>query len=156
MRRLSPDERFASLESRFFASVRLDGPLGVHRPDLGPCWPWTGAQDAYGYGVIAFLGRALHTHVAAWAIAWGELPPKGMRFRHFACDLRLCSNPAHVRPKVAVENVLGSVNLAGWHEGRQACIRGHRFDRPNILLVPGGWACRTCRKEVERASRRRP
>lgn len=152
-----------SLEDRFFAAVRLDGPLAALRPDLGSCWPWGGAVDGSGYGVMWALGRPRHAHVVGWAIACNPepasppvFPPAGVRFEHFACEWNPCANPGHVRPKGAVENVLGARNLAAWHEGKRMCIRGHRFDRPNVLLVPGGWACRRCRKEVEQlASRER-
>lgn len=103
----------------------------------------------------------VHAHVVAWrlvAAQEGELigppPPRGLRFERFACGLRLCVNPAHVRPKVAVDNLLGSKNLAAWQLGRSVCLLGHELVPRNRLYVPGGWACRACRKDVERARRR--
>ena len=33
------------------------GEVPAHRPDLGPCWMWTGALNSGGYGHI-FLNRA--------------------------------------------------------------------------------------------------
>jgi len=132
--------------------VSVDGPVAAYRPDLGVCWLWTGTEDVYGYGVMKVEGRMVHAHVVAWRIARtqenqeiGDAPPKGLKFERFACGLALCVNPAHVRPKVAVDNLLGSKNMAAWHLGRSVCLR---------LYVPGGWACRACRKDVERSRRR--
>ena len=38
---MSPDER----KCRFYENVNKDGPVPAHRPDLGPCWVWTGPVD---------------------------------------------------------------------------------------------------------------
>jgi hypothetical protein len=142
------------VEERFFANVDTDGPIADLRPDLGPCWLWTGHLTGDGYPEIYRNGHNTHAHRVGWEIAWGKPIPKGLRLKHFACTRRLCVNPDHVRPKVAVENVLGSINLAEWNEGRSHCVMGHQFTKPNIIYVPGGWACRECRIEVARERRK--
>ena len=38
-------------EARFWQKVNKDGPLPAERPELGPCWIWTGANK-YEYGQI--------------------------------------------------------------------------------------------------------
>lgn len=37
-------------EDRFWAMVSKDGPVPAHRPELGPCWVWTGGKMNSGYG----------------------------------------------------------------------------------------------------------
>ena len=140
-------------EARFFAQVDRDGPPAALRPDLGACWLWLGSTSD-GYGQLWWAGRTRRAHIVAWSLAWGELPPDNLRFKHHACGRRDCVNPEHVRPTTAVETVLGTTNVAAWYVGRSACLRGHRFTAETILTVPGGWACRTCRAEIARQRRR--
>lgn len=44
-----------SPDQRFWAKVNKDGPIPIHRPDLGQCWVWTG-ESRHGYGFIRFAG----------------------------------------------------------------------------------------------------
>lgn len=131
-----------------------DGPVAAHRPDLGPCWRWGGPVGHAGYGEMWWRGRKVHAHRIAWELAWGAPPPAGMPLAHFACDLRSCPNPAHVRPAGAVEDVLGRRGVAAWNGRHSHCLRGHPLTARNSIFVPGGIACRECRAEVARARRR--
>jgi hypothetical protein len=139
----------------FWNRVDLDGPPANLRPDLGPCWLWTGAVDAGGYGRVRWKGTNTHAHLVTKDMATGPGRPRGLRFEPFACGIRRCVNPDHWRPKVGQDSVAGARGLARWNFGRARCIEGHPFTSANILLVPGGWACRTCRKGVERSRRSR-
>jgi hypothetical protein len=40
-----------SLPERFWKKVDKNGPVPAHRPELGPCWLWTGALVGRGYRV---------------------------------------------------------------------------------------------------------
>jgi len=85
-------------ESRFWKHVDKDGPIPEHRPELGPCWIWTGAKQERGYGKIgAEDSRAsplMATHVA-WFIEHGEYPAKGVLACHH-CDNPPCVRPSHL------------------------------------------------------------
>jgi hypothetical protein len=36
--------RAVPIEDRFWSKVDKNGPIPAHRPDLGPCWSWTGSR----------------------------------------------------------------------------------------------------------------
>jgi hypothetical protein len=83
------------LVERFWAKVDRAGTIPGHRPDLGPCWLWTGAS-VKGCGFIGGgPGRGmLKAHRVAWAIHYGAVPV-GRAVRH-RCGNRGCVNPAHL------------------------------------------------------------
>jgi hypothetical protein len=149
-----------STEDRFFAFVDPDGPLAAIRPDLGRCWLWTGGLGSSGYPEFWRDGQVVTGRRAAWEIAWGEHAPAGLRFEAFACHLRLCVNPAHIGPIVVPDGPSGRW-LARFYAARMGepgarCVEGHLLDPPRgVVEVPGGFACRQCRRDAERARRRR-
>jgi hypothetical protein len=46
----TPRRKTWTIEDRFWSYVDKNGPVSEHRPDLGPCWIWTGSKTL-GYGV---------------------------------------------------------------------------------------------------------
>ena len=87
---LSP-ERFAAY---FWSRVEKDGPVPAHRPDLGPCWMWTGgSMTNSGDGRVMHNGKRDGAHRVSWELAHGPIPP-GMWVLHH-CDVPGCVNPAH-------------------------------------------------------------
>jgi hypothetical protein len=57
---------------------------GVQRP--GKCWPWTGGNHRFGYGVIRVGDDTILTHRLAWTVTHGPIPD-GMDVCHH------CDNP---------------------------------------------------------------
>jgi hypothetical protein len=84
------------LADRFWAKVDKNGP--TVRPDLGPCWHWTGALQGSGtrYGSIGVGGggKTGRASRVSWEIANGPIP-KGMQVLH-RCDNTRCVNVAHL------------------------------------------------------------
>jgi hypothetical protein len=80
---------------RFWSKVDKNGPIPAHRPELGPCWVWTGTK-AKGYGRIGNGDpdnpRQL-CHRLSWEIHNGPIPD-GLLVCH-SCDNPPCVNPAH-------------------------------------------------------------
>ena len=98
------DER---LPARFWAKVRI-GSVPTHRPDLGPCWEWTGARNDNGYGYFSVGSRTDGTRkmIRAHRLAFEMLTrpiPAGLEPDHL-CRNRACSRSAHI------ELVTSSVN----------------------------------------------
>lgn len=136
------------------AHVNQDGPAPTLRPLAGRCWLWTASPTTLGYGQFRRAGRAVTAHRAAWEIACRQLAPPGMRFKHTACSVRLCVNWDHVAPLVFPDTTGGARLMATWNMRHPACVDGHRFTPQNSIVVPGGRACRQCRREVEAARRK--
>lgn len=76
---------------RFWAKVNKNGPVPKHRPELGPCWVWTGGTNEHGYGIIGRAGTGvIKAHRAAWILEFGAIP-EGVDILH------CCDNPPCVR-----------------------------------------------------------
>lgn len=74
---------------------REHGPVPPHAPELGPCWPWTGALTGDGYGCIQINGKAVYTHRAALEASLGRPLAIGM-FACHKCENRACGRPSHL------------------------------------------------------------
>lgn len=100
------------LEDRLLAKVdRLYGDVPEHRPELGPCWPFTGARNSDGYGVIRGepepgqkRAPLLLAHRVALSIALGRPLGEGMTGRH-KCDNPPCCRPRHLEEGTFQQNV---------------------------------------------------
>ena len=80
------------------------------------CWPWTGALNDHGYGVLRVVGGAfVRAHRHAYALTGHELPDE-LRLDHTChndsgctgyrkgCPHRRCCNPRHHEPVTAMIN----------------------------------------------------
>jgi len=89
-------------EELFWRRVDKNGP--IIRPELGPCWVWTGATDAKGYG--AFYDRRIKRRATASRIAYefehGAVP-EGKDICHH-CDNPPCVRPVHLFPGTESDN----------------------------------------------------
>lgn len=79
------------LVERFWEKVNKDGP--TVRPELGPCWLWTGSQRGKEYGAIHYEGKMESAHRVAWFLETGEWPTPQACHK---CDTKLCVRFSHL------------------------------------------------------------
>ena len=89
-----------ALKDRLWAKVDRRGP--------DECWPWLGATNNCGYGVMfAARGEVVRVHRAVYELEKGPIPA-GKLILH-RCHTRNCCNPRHLRPGTHRENMVDMV-----------------------------------------------
>lgn len=135
-------DRRQSPEERFWSKVDRNGPVPEHRPDLGPCWLWTGGTS-HGYG--AFDRRQFGTgsaHRIAYMLVVGPIPERTEP--DHLCRVKLCVNPAHLEPVPHLDNVRrGERPVAN----KGACVHGHPYDPNFRRSSTGAYLCPVCDHE---------
>lgn len=123
---------------RFWGKVNKNGPVPLHRPELGSCWSWTAAVDRQGYGrAVDSNGTTQLAHRISYRLMGGEIPAAMPHLDHL-CRNTACVNPDHLEPVTQAENNR-RISLA------THCGRGHRLSEDNAYRRPGGTReCRTC------------
>lgn len=136
------------LADRFWAKVQK-------RDD---CWPWGGAKNRRGYGVIGLGSRGEGTalaHRVSFALHAGD--PAGR------CVMHLCDNPECVRPDHLMLGSYSDNNRDMANKGRArnqntgvtTCRRGHLLSGNNLYVRPdGSRVCRCCKIQMQRLRRR--
>ena len=137
---------------RFWTKVDFNGPVPECRPELGPCWLWTGSRTPLGYGHFR-ISSTEEGYVHRWAYEFcvGSIP-EGLTIDHL-CRVRNCVNSDHLEPVTQAENVRRSpIALAAINIRKTHCLRGHLYDEENTYYHPSGKrrTCRTCRRERRR------
>lgn len=131
---------------RFWSKVDKAGPLPEKRPDLGPCWVWTGSRNQSGYGNFAVhQADVWKAHRFSYLLAHGEL--RGDLEVDHLCRNRGCVNPRHLEEVTHLENTLQSGNPTALNAAKTHCLRGHEFNQENtaILVRKDGSLRRWCR-----------
>lgn len=127
---------------RFWAKVKFDGLISEHRPDLGPCWLWTGRKTDRGY---AAFGDNIRAHRYAYKFCVGDIP-EGLEPDHL-CRTRHCVEPFHLELVTHRENTLRGEATPAVNARKTHCLAGHPFDETNTgRQTNGGRRCRTCQR----------
>lgn len=146
-------QRFGTLEQRLWKKVNKNGPIPACRPELGPCWQWTGKSLIKGYGTICENKKGYSVHRLVYTMLRGAVP-EGLDLDHL-CRNRACCNPHHLEPVTRRENLLRSpIAPTGINDRKTHCKYGHEFSAQNtrIWYVNGHRRrrCNVCHREDER------
>jgi hypothetical protein len=112
-------------EVKFWDRVNKAGP--VVKPELGPCWLWTGATGTdTRYGYLWMNSKHKLAHRVAWFLETGEWPNPCALHK---CDNTLCVRFSHLFEGTQKENVDDreakgrGVHPAGENNGRAKLTR---------------------------------
>jgi hypothetical protein len=139
-----------SIHERFWAKVDKNGPIPADRPDLGPCWIWTGSirrGPNGGYGRFRMDPNTLvHAHCFSYEEARGPIP-NGLVPDHL-CRVRRCVNDSHLELVTNKENVLRGSGITAVQARKTHCFRGHPLSGTNLVghLQRRVRECRICNK----------
>ena len=139
-----------SVADRFWKKVNKNGPIPMHRPDLGPCWLWTASQKM-GYGQLSVGGRdgMDFAHRIGCRLQVGPIP-QGLEIDHL-CRTRTCVRASHLEPVTKRVNILRGFSVAAQHARQTHCSEGHPFSGDNLYVRPNGKReCRTCQTRRRR------
>ncbi|KKN34512.1 hypothetical protein LCGC14_0793070 [marine sediment metagenome] len=143
----------ARLPARFWDKVRI-GAIPDYRPDLDPCWEWTGAIGFWGYGNFGNGrrndGRCKTVRAHRWAYEHLVGPiPQGLELDHL-CRNHACVNYLHIEAVTRRENLLRGDTFAAVNARKTHCLRGHPFNDENTYHRSDrrGRQCRICKSEA--------
>ena len=154
---LAPMRTNRTSPDRFWSKVDFNCPVPEHRPELGPCWLWTGALT-WGYGRFKDkLGERadVRAHRYVYEFCMGPIP-EGLTLDHL-CRVRHCQHPWHLEPVTQRVNTLRGVGPTAQRARQTHCIHGHLFDEANTYYrtpaAEGLRCCRACRRDGMRVIR---
>lgn len=147
--------------ARLLSRIINPGPIPEYRPELGPCWIFSGATTSHGYGNFWFQGRYLGAHVVSYLLLVGPVP-LGKELDHL-CRVHPCVKtiadeygPSHLEPVTRRENLLRGQTLAAARAAQTHCKYGHLFDMANTYITArGNRSCRRCHADYEATRRAR-
>lgn len=113
---------YQSAEEKFWVMIDKNGPIPMHKPELGPCWKWAGGNIRGWYSRLYVLTHSFLAHRFSWELHFGKIPD-GLQVLH-KCDNPPCTNPSHLFIGTSRDNVRDM-----W-EKRRMSTQGEKWDGP--------------------------
>ena len=99
---------------RFWSKIDKNGPIPEGRPDLGPCWVWTGyVHEGTGYGHFGVREGTRLVHRIAYQYLVGPIP-RGLHLDHLCRNRRCVNAEGHLEPVTPRENIKRGDQGAFW------------------------------------------
>lgn len=138
----------------------------VDRRGDDECWPWMGAKNENGYGMLSMPSKknprvysTARAHRLAYELTSGREIPRGREIDHTchslqsdctlgaACPHRACCNPRHMEVTTKRRNLARRRSRERTH-----CPQGHPYSPENTRIGgKGEKVCRTCHRDKENA-----
>jgi HNH endonuclease len=113
----------------FWEHVDKNGPIPTDRPELGPCWLWTGSLNYKGYGRIAFKIPFIFAHVFSYQLHKRETTGDLKFEQHdHLCRVLRCCNPDHLEIVTRRENILRGGAPTAINARKTHCEKGHEMN----------------------------
>ena len=125
-------------EIRFRRATEWGDPPS-HRPELGPCLIYLGADNGNGYGQFRYNGKNSYAHRYGWERVHGPIPD-GLTVDHL-CRVRRCVNADHLEITDSVDNYMRAVAV------RTHCPNNHEYTSLNTGRKRNSRLCKTCQRE---------
>jgi hypothetical protein len=141
-------------EARFWSHVGKNGPIPERRPDLGPCWVWTGAVDRKGYAI--WWADGVKCVASRWAYGHfvGPVIPAELQADHLCFNTSCVNFETHLEPVTPQENNRRSTSPSAANVQKTHCTQGHEYDEANTYVIrTGGRRCRRCNADRETEQR---
>ena len=138
---------------RFWSKVDKNGPVPEHRPELGPCWLWTGYLNHKGYAYFSINKKSVRAHRWLYKHLVGSIADE-LLLDH-VCRTRHCVRHSHVEPVTNRENTLRGNGITAINAKKTHCDRGHPLSGENLVIYRGRRICLTCKRMHSRLERRR-
>ena len=130
-------------EALFWSKVDKNGPVPARRPDLGPCWLWTGTiANSKGYGRFHVNRVGIPAHRYVCELTTGQIPD-GCEPDHL-CFNTGCVNISHLEIVTQRENTLRSSAPSAVNARKTHCDSRHEFTEANTRWYRGRRICREC------------
>ena len=130
------------MPDRFWSKVNKAGPIPECRPDLGPCWTWTGGLSGGYRSFWDTPSRVVKAHKWAYENEVGPVPA-GLELDHL-CRTPSCVRPSHLEAVPHRTNVLRGIGPSAQHARLIHCKRGHEFAPETTRTSRGKRECRIC------------
>lgn len=129
---------------RFWSKVNKDGPVPLHRPDLGPCWLWVAAHNNVGYGTFFLNPKNVLAHRYSYECENGPIDP-ALTIDHL-CRTPLCIRASHLEAVSMRTNLLRGTGTSALNARKTHCPKGHPYNLLNTENRPGGRRCKECHR----------
>jgi len=132
---------------QFDRYVDREGPIPDFRPDLGPCWIWSGCVKKNGYGYLTINGKEALAH--RWAYNEFVKPVHPRLAIDHLCRVTACVNyESHLEQVTHRTNIRRGFSDPANYARRDSCHRGHEYTPENLIIRPDkSRGCRACDKE---------
>lgn len=127
-----------------------NGPIPERRPELGPCWTWTGTTDPKGYGIFQVDGH--HARAARYVCEMTSDPiPAGCEVSYLCKNASCVNYESHLEVVPQRVSILRGDSVAAVNGRKTHCDRGHEFSEANTSIrSDGARVCKPCAALRER------